>query len=114
MMSRGIEWLVSARNSDGGWGGAPAVPSSIEETALAVEALADALAEPPLADARAVRSALAGGVSWLIEHTGRGESMDPAPIGFYFARLWYFERLYPLIFTVSALGRVAKLLRSRR
>lgn len=114
MMSRGIEWLLSARNSDGGWGGAPAVPSSIEETALAVEALADALAEPPLADARAVRSALAGGVSWLIEHTGRGESMDPAPIGFYFARLWYFERLYPLIFTVSALGRAAKLLRSRR
>ena len=26
-----------------------------------------------------------------------------APIGLYFARLWYHERLYPLIATVSAL-----------
>jgi squalene-hopene/tetraprenyl-beta-curcumene cyclase len=33
-----------------------------------------------------------------------GAFRDPAPIGFYFAKLWYFERLYPLIFTVGALG----------
>ena len=26
-------------------------------------------------------------------------------IGFYFARLWYYEKLYPLVFSVSALGR---------
>jgi squalene-hopene/tetraprenyl-beta-curcumene cyclase len=28
-----------------------------------------------------------------------------SPIGFYFAKLWYYERLYPLIFTVAALGQ---------
>jgi squalene-hopene/tetraprenyl-beta-curcumene cyclase len=31
------------------------------------------------------------------------------PIGFYFAKLWYFERLYPLIWTTGALGKVAAL-----
>jgi squalene-hopene/tetraprenyl-beta-curcumene cyclase len=35
--------------------------------------------------------------------------MEPSPIGFYFAKLWYFERLYPLIFTVAALRRAAQL-----
>jgi squalene-hopene/tetraprenyl-beta-curcumene cyclase len=33
---------------------------------------------------------------------------QPAPIGFYFAKLWYYERLYPLIFTVAALGRACR------
>ena len=36
----------------------------------------------------------------------RGE-FEPAPIGFYFAKLWYYERAYPLVFAVGALGRVA-------
>ena len=31
---------------------------------------------------------------------------EPAPIGLYFAKLWYFERLYPLIFSLDALGRL--------
>ncbi|PYK61575.1 MAG: hypothetical protein DME21_08745 [Verrucomicrobia bacterium] len=31
-----------------------------------------------------------------------------SPIGFYFAKLWYYERLYPQIFTVAALSRVAR------
>ena len=30
-------------------------------------------------------------------------------IGFYFAKLWYFERLYPQVWTVGALGKVAAL-----
>jgi squalene-hopene/tetraprenyl-beta-curcumene cyclase len=38
-----------------------------------------------------------------------GTWRDPAPIGFYFAKLWYYERLYPFIWTVGALGRAAKL-----
>ena len=24
------------------------------------------------------------------------------PIGFYFAKLWYFERLYPMVYTAAA------------
>src|SRR4029077_13482780 len=39
---RGIAWLLAAQNADGGWGGAGGVPSSMEETALAVEVLLDA------------------------------------------------------------------------
>jgi hypothetical protein len=34
-----------------------------------------------------------------------GDWREPAPIGFYFAKLWYYERLYPMIFTVGALGK---------
>ena len=43
----------------------------------------------------------------MIEHTARGTRFEASPIGFYFAKLWYFERLYPLIFTVGALGAYA-------
>src|SRR5262249_23460943 len=42
---RGVAWLLDAQNVDGGWGGAKGVPSSVEETALAVEVLVD-LATP--------------------------------------------------------------------
>ena len=42
-----------------------------------------------------------GGV-WLIDRTAEGRDFAPAPIGLYFARLWYYESLYPLIFSVDA------------
>lgn len=80
------------------------IQSSIEETALAVEALAiESLAFPKPGRRTA---ALIKGVESLIEQTNRGTRFDPSPIGFYFAKLWYFEKLYPLIFTVAALGAV--------
>ena len=31
-----------------------------------------------------------------------------APVGFYFAKLWYFERLYPQLATVTGLGAAVK------
>ncbi len=40
-----------------------------------------------------------------------GRRFEPAPIGFYFAKLWYWERLYPLVWTVSALGLANRALR---
>ena len=49
------------------------------------------------------------GTAWLVQHTHGGQEFPPSPIGLYFARLWYFEKLYPLIFAVSALGRVSRL-----
>src|SRR5947208_457442 len=42
LLETAVKWLANAQNSDGGWGGAPGVRSSVEETALAVEALAAA------------------------------------------------------------------------
>ena len=35
----GVDFLLRIQNADGGWGGAVGTPSSVEETALAVEAL---------------------------------------------------------------------------
>ena len=96
-------WLIRSQNSDGGWGGAQGVNSSVEETALAVEALV-ALAALKLPNAS---SALARGTDWLLERIESGHWTQPAPIGFYFAKLWYYERLYPLIFTVGALNQAA-------
>jgi squalene-hopene/tetraprenyl-beta-curcumene cyclase len=94
---RGIAWLLGAQNADGGWGGAAGCPSSIEETALAVEILLDA---GPHAKAAASR-----GLDWLIGRVETGGLSNPTPLGFYFAKLWYFEKLYPIIFAVAALGR---------
>jgi len=39
-------------------------------------------------------------------------SVSPPPIGFYFARLWYFERLYSMIFMTSALDRAKEVTRN--
>jgi squalene-hopene/tetraprenyl-beta-curcumene cyclase len=93
---KAMNWLVSVQNSDGGWGGAADTPSSVEETSLAVEALCSL----PHAS-----EAFEKGISWLCEKVLDNSFRQPAPIGFYFAKLWYFEKLYPMIFAVSALGK---------
>jgi len=102
---RGVEWLLAAQAADGGFGPAAALPASVEETALAVEALATAtmLADQELANR--IRGAVARGLGWLINTTNGGTEFPAAPIGLYFARLWYFEDLYPLSFTVAACER---------
>lgn len=102
MHHRAVQWLVTAQNADGGWGGAKGIASSTEETALAVEALAMTSASGEIKEASLARER---GTLWLIKKIESGEWREPTPIGFYFAKLWYFERLYPLIFTVAALSR---------
>ena len=112
VLARAAGWLAGSGGADGGWGGAPGVTPSVEETALAVDALA-ALATDRrfagLAGEPGRRAALEGGIRWLIDRVRAGDELPAAPIGLYFARLWYFEKLYPLIFTVSALGRALAL-----
>ncbi|HVJ80250.1 MAG TPA: prenyltransferase/squalene oxidase repeat-containing protein [Planctomycetia bacterium] len=104
--ARRFAWIEANRNSDGGWGGRKGTVSTTEETALAVEALARA--GRPASESR--RRALESGARWLAERVRSGAWTEPAPIGFYFAKLWYFERLYPIIFTVSALRRALAVL----
>jgi len=102
MEQRAAAFLVERQDSDGGWSGAPGGPASMEETALAVEALSGTT------HVNAVDAVIA----WLCGQIETESWREPAPIGFYFAKLWYYERLYPLIFTVGALGRVARLNRA--
>ena len=90
---RGRAWLVAAQNDDGGWGGAKKAPSSVEETSLVVSALRGRY-DGEIAARR--------GLQWLAARLDAGALHEPSPIGFYFAKLWYFEKLYPLIFATEA------------
>ena len=179
---RGCDYLISVQNEDGGWGGGPSVTSwfasggsrdasggelpqeknrvisSVEETALAVDALASVLlAERNQGTLGGVESICGGdgfdgaemiervfegstrvrvanhaeidansqserfdntgggksglavaiirGVEFLIDSVEQERQHVAWPIGFYFAKLWYYERLYPLIFSATALGK---------
>ncbi|MEE2640237.1 MAG: prenyltransferase/squalene oxidase repeat-containing protein [Planctomycetota bacterium] len=123
---RGLEWLVRNQNPDGSWGGGRSnflrfrdfglgrrgdpgsgpleqeggeLAGSVEETALALEALLFAGNLPEIADV------LQKGVGWMLDAVETDCYRIDWPIGFYFAKLWYHERLYPQVFTVAALGR---------
>jgi squalene-hopene/tetraprenyl-beta-curcumene cyclase len=118
MVQRGVNWLGDNQKPDGSWSGCANGPSSIEETALAIEALAGLAgpysqveSRPPCSawDARAACQAAMRGADWLIGQIENGQWLRPSPIGFYFARLWYYESLYPVIFTAGALTRVARI-----
>ena len=75
---------------------------SVEETALATDILLHLAPEDP----RPWR-----GVDWLLGRVADGSWTTPAPIGFYFAKLWYHERLYPQVFAVAALRAARAALR---
>jgi squalene-hopene/tetraprenyl-beta-curcumene cyclase len=96
-----IVWLLAAQNEDGGWGGDRSAPSSIEETSLAVSALAGLPGD-------SAREPVRRGAAWIAGATCAGERTPASPIGLYFARLWYYEASYPLIFALDALRRVAE------
>ena len=103
---RALDWILAAQRPDGGFGADASVSPSIEETALAVEALAEwNMSHPGGGNEERVRSAVQRGATWLAARTQQGTKFDAAPIGLYFAKLWYSEELYPLIFTVSAVER---------
>lgn len=98
MATRAIAFLVGCQGSDGGWGGAHGLEPTMEETSVALAALAG---RPGAAES------IHRGAAWLIERVEAGAWDRPAPIGLYFARLWYHERLYPLVFAADALGRLS-------
>jgi squalene-hopene/tetraprenyl-beta-curcumene cyclase len=119
---RAAIWLVSNQHTGGGWGPprtpvdysnaendgfrarraneAMAKSASVEETALALNALL------PLADSNpAISKAVSAGINWLVNAVEQDAHRRPAVIGFYRSRIWYHERLYPLLFAVGALTR---------
>lgn len=96
----GRQWLLTAQNPDGGWGGAPGLNSTVEETALALDALADS----------GEGHSLSRGTAWLIRHAAQGHEPCAAPIGLYFASLWYSEKTYPIVFSLCALYKIRRYL----
>lgn len=93
---RGVSFLLSTQNTDGSWSGDAGISGQVEETALVLDALIGL---------KANQQAIDRGLAWLVGAILDGVHLVPSPIGFYFARLWYSERLYPIIFSVAALGR---------
>lgn len=99
-----VRWLLEHQNEDGGWGALRGrTPSTIEETSLALNALA-----AQGQGGSEIDEAMERGVSWITRQTRKGTFFEPAPIGFYFARLWYYERIYPVVWCVEALSRLSK------
>lgn len=112
--SKAAKWLASVQHACGGWGSVSGLNGkknpdnrdssdfplcSVEETALALSAL-QAIPEKTEEMIKSIEL----GLSWLVEAIEAGHHNEPSPIGLYFAKLWYHERIYPLAFSVSALG----------
>jgi squalene-hopene/tetraprenyl-beta-curcumene cyclase len=95
MLRSAQSWLLGQQNPDGSWGGLQGIPGSIEETALAVSALSGQ------GNNETRKDACRKGLQWLRAY----ESLPAAPIGLYFALLWYDEKLYPLIYQAEAFRR---------
>ena len=102
--------LGRLQNEDGGFGGGQAVSeraegrqeSSVEETALALEGLL-ATNNGGEFDENIDRAA-----TWLCRRVEENSHTECSPIGFYFSKLWYYEKLYPRIMTVSALAQACR------
>ena len=106
--NQSISWLLATQNNDGGWGGGHNSPSSIEETALTLQAVIETHDGWLHFDMNTdTKAAIQNGLNYLIQQTNQGTHFPPSPIGFYFAKLWYYEKLYPVIFTVAAMERAA-------
>ena len=107
----GLKWILCHQNDDGGFGGGPSVQwknvslgsSTVEETALCAEALLTA-GNFPLQNADYQDAAIRA-VGWLEEAAKTDSIATFNPIGFYFAKLWYHEKLYPLVFSIAALAQ---------
>jgi squalene-hopene/tetraprenyl-beta-curcumene cyclase len=93
-------YLIRAQGEDGSWGGEVGVGGTIEETAVSLQALV-ALGRVGCLPEAGV--ALERGQAWLLGATEGGTRFPAAPIGLYFARLWYHEQLYPVVWALGAL-----------
>jgi squalene-hopene/tetraprenyl-beta-curcumene cyclase len=105
LIQSGLDYLLSAQKADGSFGGDASAPSSIEETAVALQALSSSDSSP---------SALRPSLEWLLTVTEHGTRFPSAPIGLYFARLWYHEQLYPVIWSLGAFHAARKVLVSEK
>lgn len=97
MAAKGIGFLLSAQNPDGGWGGAKGVDSKVTLTARALSALSSY----PQTEEKTMSRAF----DFLYDRYKAGELFRPEPIGLYFSRLWYSEEMYNITFVLNALKK---------
>jgi squalene-hopene/tetraprenyl-beta-curcumene cyclase len=97
LISSGEKFLLRVQNKDGSWGGDTNIPGTIEETALAVSALSKTK----------YSEVCNRGLNWLDDSFTRN-GLIAAPIGLYFASLWYDEKMYPLTAYLEAISRNIK------
>ncbi|MCE3015172.1 MAG: prenyltransferase/squalene oxidase repeat-containing protein [Pirellula sp.] len=109
---RAIAFLQESQREAGGWGGGTSIQyaesmdslrsnegsATMEETAVALEAMI-------ACGGTDSRESIEQGIDWLCKAMDRQYFRTSQPIGFYFAKLWYHEELYPLTFSLSALER---------
>ena len=98
LIRKGLEFLLRMQKQDGGFGGDATAPSTVEETALAAHALLGSRQSPH-------QKAGMKAVDWLVSATREGTEFRPSPIGLYFARLWYHEKLYPVVWAAQPFRR---------
>lgn len=92
MIVEGTDFLLKTQNENGSWGGDFGIEGSIEETALAIAALNGIKSKPEIEK----------GLEWLDVYYKKN-GLKKAPIGLYFASLWYDEKLYPLTAYLEAI-----------
>ncbi|WP_372653841.1 prenyltransferase/squalene oxidase repeat-containing protein, partial [Draconibacterium sp.] len=93
MITEGTNFLLKVQNKDGSWGGDFGIQGTIEETALAVAAL----------NSTKSKTEIEKGLAWLDDYYKKN-GLKKAPIGLYFASLWYDEKLYPLTAYLEAVN----------
>ena len=110
---KALRFAVSNINEDKGFGrmewphDLPGLKSSVEETALMLDALVPLANIPEFwQGVPRLSDCVAGATHWLVEQVETGRFTQAAPIGLYFTKLWYHEELYPILFTASAFGKI--------
>lgn len=99
IIQKGNDFLISVQNEDGSWGGDKSIAGTMEETALAVSALASTQNS----------EICFSGLNWLNDFYLKN-GFKPAPVGLYFASLWYDEKMYPVTAYFEALARMQELI----
>lgn len=95
MLNKGFTFLSHAQNSNGSWGHGNEDFGTIEESALAINALKKGRSQ--------YKNQINDGLNWLETYTN-AHGLQSAPIGLYFASLWYDEKMYPLVAYLEALS----------
>ena len=124
MAEKGLRYILSAQNDDGGWGGSKGVRSKVTLTARALSALATWSLEFESSEFRVssstfnsnpeirnieLKDPMKRAFDFLYGKYQSEELFNPEPIGLYFSRLWYSEELYNITFALNAMKKYKSL-----